>query len=205
LVNALLLAQQGDAVAAANSQARVRVVAGATSNAAVFASLSGTTLMGSTIAPALSDYTLVPAGSATPVVTVNGAAVGFATAPSFLAGGDYTLLVYGAPGSASAAVVADDNSLPSDSSKAKLRLVNALGGSLTLKVGLVVKANGIAAGAASDYTLADATTTGSIQVTSADAQLNYNANTLTLLANGVYTVFMLGNTAAPVGQLSRDR
>lgn len=205
LVNALLLNQQGDAVSAANTQARVRVVAGVSSNAAVAASLSGTTLMASTIAPALNDYALVTAGSATPVVTVNGTAVGFATTPSFLAGGDYTLLVYGAPGTASAAVVADDNTLPSDSTKAKLRLVNGQGGSLTLKLGLVVKASDIAAGAGSDYALVDATTTGSIQVTSADAQLNFSASTLTLTANGVYTFFMLGNTSAPVGQLNKDR
>ena len=69
----------------------------------------------------------------------------------------------------------------------------------------MVKASDTAAGATSDYSLADATTTGSIQVTSADAQLNFSANTLTLVANGVYSVLMLGNTAAPVGQLNRDR
>lgn len=205
LVNALLLPQQDNAAAAANTQARVRVVAGVTSNAAVTASVAGTTLASNIIAPALTEYALVAAGSIAPVVTVNGTAVAFAAAPTFLAGGDYTLLVYGAPGTASASVVADDNSLPSDSTKAKLRLINGLGGSLTLKVGLVVKASDTAAGAASDYALADATTTGSIQVTSADAQLNFSANTLTLVANGVYSVLMLGNTAAPVGQLNRDR
>ncbi len=205
LVNALLLSQRGGVTAGANGQARVRVAAGVSSNAAVTASVAGTTLMNSAIAPALTDYALVTAGTVTPVVTVNGTAVAFGGAPTLLAGGDYTLIVYGAPGTAAAAVVADDNTPPSDGSKAKLRLVNGVTGSLTLKLGLVVKASGVAAGTASDYATADATTTGAMQVTSADGLLNYNASDLTLSASGVYTLFMLGSSTAPVGQLNRDR
>ncbi len=204
LVNGLVLSQQGGVAVATNVQARVRVAAGVSSSGLVTASVGGTTLISSAAAPALSDYVRVTAGTSAPVVTVNGAAVA-AAAATLLAGGDYTLVVHGAPGTAGAAVVADDNTLPSDGSKAKLRLVNGATGSLTLKVGLVVKASGVGTGAASDYTAADATTTGSVQVSSSNGLLNYNANDLTLSANGVYTLFMLDGAAAPVGQLTRDR
>ncbi len=205
LVNALLLSQQGGVTAGANSQARVRAAAGVNGTAAVTASVAGTTLMNSAVAPALTDYALVTAGAVTPVVTVNGTALSLTTVPTLLAGGDYTLVVFGAPGTAAASVVADDNTLPGDSSKAKLRLLNGATGVLTLKLGLVVKASGVSAGAASDYATADATTTGALQVTSSDGLLNYGASDLTLSASGVYTLFMLGSSTSPVGQLNRDR
>ncbi len=204
LVNALVLSQQGGVAAAANVQARVRVAAGVGSSGLVTASVGGATLISSAASPALSDYQRVSAGTSAPVVTVNGAAVTTASA-TLLAGGDYTLVVYGAPGAAGAAVVADDNSLPGDAAKAKLRLVNGAAGSLTLKVGLVVKASGVGVGAASDYTAADATTTGSLQVSSSDGLLNYAGNDLTLSANSVYTLFLLGGPSVPVGQLTKDR
>lgn len=205
LVNALLMPQQDTVSKGLNSQARVRVVAGVGSNAVVTASVGGSTLMNAVVAPAITDYALVTAGTQTPVVSVNGTALSWATVPTIAAGGDYTLLVYGAPGTAAAAVVADDNTLPSDSSKARLRLVNGVAGSLTLKLGLVVKASAVAAGSASAYASADATTTGSLQVSSADQALNFSVADQTLVANGVYTLFMLGSNSAPVGQLSRDR
>lgn len=205
LVNALVLSQQAGVMAAANTQARLRLAAGVSSNAAVSASVSGTTLLNNGLAPALTDYALVSAGAVTPEVTVNGLAVAFSPVPTLTAGADYTLVVHGAPGTAAASLVLDDNSLPSDSSKAKLRLLNGLTGSLTLKVGLVVRASGVAAGSASPYTAADATTTASFNVTSADQAVNFTVTDRTLSANGVYTLFMLGNTSAPVGQLNRDR
>lgn len=205
LVNALLLAQQGAAPAAVNRQARVRVVAGVSSRAVVTVSVAGTTLLSNAVAPALTDYALVPAGAAAPVVSVNGTPVILGSVPTLAAGGDYTLVVYGAPGAALATVIADDNTLPSDSSKAKLRLVNGLSGALTLKVGLVVKASGVAGGAASGYFASDASSTASFNVTSADQLLNFTAIDQVLVANGVYTFFMLGSAAAPLGQLNRDR
>lgn len=205
LVNALLMPQQDSVTPALNAQARVRVVAGVSSNALVSASVGGNSLMASAVAPAITDYTLVPAGTQTPVVTVNGSALSWPSVPTLVAGGDYTLLVFGAPGAASATVVADDNTVPSDITKAKLRLVNGVAGSLTLKLGLVVKASAVAAGAGSSYASADATTTGSFQVSSADQLLNFSVSDQTLVAGGVYTLFMLGSNSAPVGQLSRDR
>jgi hypothetical protein len=205
LVNALLLTQQGAALAAFNPQARVRVVAGLSSNAVVTASVAGTTLLSNASSPALTDYFLVTAGASPPVVTVNGSAVGFASVPTLAAGGDYTVVVYGAPGAAFGSVTADDNALPSDSSKVKLRLLNGLSSPLTLKLGLVVKASGVASGAGSAYFAADASTTASFNITSADQLVNFSAADQVLLANGVYSYFMLGSASAPRGQLNRDR
>lgn len=205
LVSALVLSQQAGVTSAANTQARVRLAAGVSGNAAVTASVGSTTLLKDGLAPALTDYALVSAGAVTPVVTVNGTAVGLNPAPTLTAGADYTLVVFGAPGTAAASLVPDDNSLPSDGSKAKLRLLNGLTGSLTLKVGLVVRASGVAAGSASSYTAADATTTASFNVTSADQVVNFTVSDQALSANGVYTLFMLGSANAPVGQLNRDR
>lgn len=205
LVSALVLSQQAGVVSAANTQARVRLAAGVSSNAAVTASVAGTTLLNNGLAPALTDYVLVSAGALTPQVTVNGVALAFTPVSTVSAGADYTLVVHGAPGTAAASLVLDDNTLPSDSTKAKLRLLNGLTGSLTLKVGLVVRASAVAAGTASPYAAADATTTASFNVASADQSVNFTVSDQTLSANGVYTLFMLGSTNAPVGQLNRDR
>ena len=209
LVNALLLVDRGGIVRADNTQARVRAVAGVSNGGAVTASMAGTTLMNGDAAPAINaSYTLVGAGTQPVAVSVDGTAAALASA-SLAAGGDYTLLVYGLPGAPTAGVIEDDNTLPIDSTGAKLRLVHGLadqGGTLSLKVDLAPVANGVAPGHASAYAAVSASTTAELTVTTpgvADPLVDLIDRTI--LANGNYTMFVVGTMASTKSILSKDR
>ena len=208
LVHGLLLAQQGDVLGQANTQARVRVVAGVTGNGAVSAVLGGSALVNAVAAPAQTSYTLVNAGTLSLAATANGTAAGLGSV-TLNGGNDYTLLVYGTPSAPVAVLLADDNSNPSDTTRAKLRLAHGLAdvsGALSMKLNFVVLADGVTQGSASAYSLADASTTAQLTVDGAGSGTLYSsAANLTLLANGNYTLFMVGSAAAPVALLSKDR
>jgi hypothetical protein len=206
LVNALLLAQQGSITTAANSQARVRVVAGVTDSGAVSASVGGTALLSGVGAPAQTNYTLLPAGSVPVVVSANGNAATLSSA-NLAAGGDYTLLAYGTAASPVAVLLTDDNTLPSDSTGAKLRLVHGLadvGGTLSLQVDLVVVASGLAQGAASTYSPVNVSTTAKLTATGAGFTFNTGADQ-TFVAGANYSFFVVGFADTPVLILHRDR
>jgi hypothetical protein len=206
LVNALLLAQQGNITNAANTQARVRVVAGVTDSGAVSASVGGTALLSGVAAPAQSNYTLLPAGSVPVVVTANGHAAAL-NGVTLAAGGDYTLLAYGTPTTPVAAMLTDDNTLPGNASGAKLRLVHGLadvGGPLSLQVDLVVVLNGVAQGMASSYVAVDPSVTARLTAT-ASGFAGSTAADQTFLAGANYTFFVVGSASAPVPVLHRDR
>jgi len=216
LVNALLLAQQGGITAAANTQARVRVVAGVSSGASVSASVGGTTLMTSGTAPSLTAYSLLTSGTLTVAASASGTAAAL-TSATVAGGGDYTLLVYGTPGAPVATLIEDDNSLPTDTTGAKLRLVHGLAdvtGTLSLGVDYEVTADAVAQGAASAYAAVAASTTAYFTATSAGSTTalldDHPTGTSTgtarsLLAGGVYTFFVVGDSGSPVGILRKDR
>jgi hypothetical protein len=206
LVNALLLAQQGGITNAANTQARVRVVAGVTDSGAVSASLGGTALLSGVAAPAQSNYTLLTAGSVPVVVSANGHAAAL-TSATLAAGGDYTLLAYGTPAAPAAVVLTDDNTLPGNASGSKLRLVHGLadvGSPLSLQVDLVVVADGVAQGTASPYVSVDPSVTARLTATAAGFAGSTAADQ-TFLAGANYTFFVVGSASAPVPILHRDR
>jgi hypothetical protein len=206
LVNALLLAQQGAVTNAANTQARVRVVAGVTDAGAVSASVGGTLLLSSVAAPAQTNYTLLAAGTVPVLVSANGNAAAL-NSTALAAGGDYTLLAYGSAAAPVAVVLTDDNTLPSNTLGSKLRLVHGLadvGGALSLQVDLVVVADGVAQGAASAYVSVDASTTAKLTATSPGFSLSTAADQ-TLLAGSSYSFFVVGSAKAPVPILHRDR
>jgi hypothetical protein len=206
LVNALLLAQQGNITTAANSQARVRVVAGVTDAAAVSATVGGTALLSGVAAPAQTNYTLLPAGSPPVVVSANGTAAALSSA-ALVAGSDYTLMVYGTAAAPVAVLLSDDNTLPSDTSTAKLRLVHGLAdvsGTLSLQVDLVVLASGVSQGMASAYSPVNASSTTRLTATGAGFTLNTGADQ-TFVAGANYSFFVVGSAVAPVPILHRDR
>lgn len=208
LVQGLLLSQQGAITAQAPTQARVRVASGLTEGGIASLRVGGTAVFANVTAPAVTGYTLVPAGAQATVVTVNGS-----TLPSrpqeLVVGADYTVLVYGSPATAEVAWVRDDNTLPTDRARAKLRLVNGvlgLAGPLSMSADFVPVADSVAPGAASPYSLVDATTTGRLAVTAAGAALPlFSPVELTFSAAANYTVFLVGSPAAPVGIVRRDR
>lgn len=207
LVNAIDVVQQGSTTTLSNPSARVRVVAGATANGTVSGQVGDTSLASGLPSPSVGNYTLVPAGSQALAFSVNGASLASQTV-ALSAGGDYTALVYGPATSAAMTLLTDDNTLPSSSSKLKMRLVNAQYGSsgnLTLSVDYTALASNVAYPSASSYATLTSTTDSYVQVTSsASSTALYSASSVSLSAQSVYTMFMLGDTST-TGVLRKDR
>lgn len=216
LVNGLMINQQGALQTLANGYARVRLVAGATSAGTVAATVNGVALSAGTVStgkpPAIGSYMQVPAGALTTAVSINGTDV----SPSGLsatAGADLTLLVLGTATAPQVSLISDDNSPALTSGYVKLRLVNGVNGlnaALTLQAnnGVLSKSTNIAYGNAAESTLVVGSTTASptpLEVDSAtSSSALYSAN-VALLTPGVYTLFMLGDAAAPAAVLRLDR
>ena len=211
LVNGAVLAQQGPLTAARNGNARVRLAAAVTNGATVSASAGAVPLASGLVSPSVGGYVLVPAGSAINV-SVNAASVG-APAGTLSAGSDSTLLVYGAAGAPTASLIADDNHLPSVATNLKLRLVNGITGAatpLTLDAAFAVIASNVAPGTASGYAIVAGSTALQIDVFSPGSSTpiytsSGGSTPLSLPGNAVYTLFMLGDAAAPIHLLRRDR
>lgn len=208
LVQGLALTQQGAIAALAPTQARVRVAAGLTGGGTASLRLGGAAVLSNVGAPAVTPYTVVPAGAQAVGVTVNGAALA-ETQFTLTAGADYTLLVYGDTAAPLLRWVSDDNNLPSDRTRAKLRLVNAvdgLSGPLSLSADFAPVADGVAAGTASSYGGVDATTTAQLSVSAAGtAAPLFSAVEQTFSAASNYSVFLVGSASGPVGIVRKDR
>ena len=188
--------------AQAPTQARVRVASGLSDAGIASLRVGGTAIFANVTAPAVTGYTLVPAGEQAVVVGINGATLPSDTR-TLAVGADYTLLVYGSPAVPAVAWVRDDNTLPSDRARAKIRLVNGvvgLAGNLSMSADFAPVADNVAAGAASAYDLVDATTTGRLSVTAAGVALPlFEPVEQTFSAAANYTVFLVGGPAATVG------
>lgn len=106
-------------------------------------------------------------------------------------------------------LLTDDNTVPRDTARAKLRLVNALAdASLVAAMTLDFAPVGgeVAAGAASEAALVVATLAGRIAVTARGATAPlFVATDQVVRAGGVHTVFVASAAAAAVGILRRDR
>lgn len=201
LINGSTLIQQGGYAPARNINARVRIASAVSSSATVSASSSdGKVIDSGSVAPAFGYYVLVPATS-TFNITVNGSSVA-TPATALAAGGDFTLLVYGDAGSATASLLTDDNRLPTDPTTTKLRLINGITGStgtLTLTANTALVGSGIAAGAASDYvSVVGSTSAMNLSLTSSAVPGVLLSNTGNVLGlNSVYTVMAGGDISAP--------
>jgi hypothetical protein len=210
LVNGYVLPQGGALVPAKNTSARVRLVASVPNSGAVGATINNVALSTGLPAPLIDRYKLVPAGAMTGTILVNGAPVTVPT-DTLVAGNDYTLLVAGNTGAASAFVIGDDNRLPSSSVRTKVRLINGLVGDtqgLTLTINFNPVAVGTPFGQASAALLVNANTTAGttsdVKVTSPGAG-NVFDDDIAFASRGVYTVFVLSGSAQPSGQPRRDR
>lgn len=212
LVNGAVLAQQGAYAAGRNTSARVRLAAAVSGSAVVSAAAASAPIGTGVVAPSVTAYALVPAGTAINI-TVNGASVA-APAAATTAGSDTTLLVYGSPGAATASLITDDNHLPAQTTNLKLRLVNGLTGAgatpLTLNAAFAVVASNVVPGSASPYGVVASSTALQLDVFSpSSATPIYTTTnppvTLSLPGNAVYTLFMLGDAATPIHLLRKDR
>ena len=212
LVGALVLAQQGAITREDARHARVRLAALVVDSGLVDATV-GTTAVGSGAAsPSVGEYLLVPTGVSAVTVRVNGLAL---STPAFTlgAGRDYTLLVYGLLAAGQVAWIEDDNRLPVDPSRAKLRLINGLADStaaLALTLNLRSVAGGVLAGTASGYANVQPTTgfgtDGTLSITGSGISTPvFTGSGHILLANANYSVVLAGLKAAPVAIVLRDR
>ena len=203
LVDGLLIAQQGAVTALKNNYARVRVAASFAANGTISSTMvNGNTVISSTLtSPAVSSYVLVPAGPLTISVN-NGNSVisnGLTTASP---GADLTLLAVGTLASPTYNMLNDDNTRPSDG-RAKLRLVNGVnsGSSLSLTYNSQQIASNVDFGTASST--ANVTTNPNSNL-SVGALYAAPSPGVSLQSQGVYSVFMLGDSSSPSGILLKD-
>jgi hypothetical protein len=207
LVNSLLITQQSSVSSYSTSNARARVVAAVADYGQVSATLGGSTLMTTSIAPNIGEYQTVASGASSLAVTVAGAAQPTAT-PTLTAGNDYTVLVWGEPASPQITLLSDDNRLPS-SGYAKFRLINAvarLNAGLTMTLDYSAIATNIQPGASSTPSTVGSSSSSLLQVTSPTSGTPvYSISELPVLSSGVYTVFMMGGANSIAGTLRRER
>lgn len=208
LVNAMQLQQKGSVTNLAGTVARARVVAAVSGNATVGATLGGTSLLPVSVAPTIGEYKTVAAGAAGIGVSVNGAPLTIAN-PTLKAGSDYTLLVWGDAAAPQLTVLADDNRLPATSGNAKIRLVNgvaSLNTGLTMTLDYSAIATNVIPGTTSAISNVASSTSSLLSISSPTSGLPvYSVSALPVVANGVYTVFMMGGSNAMVGTLRRER
>ncbi|GAA0744130.1 DUF4397 domain-containing protein [Ideonella azotifigens] len=215
LVNGMTLQQGGDVTQQFTTKARMRVVAAVAGGAKVTAGVGDTTLVAGLPSPGIQNpYVLVDAGS----VTVNASAGSTTLSPLTLtvgAGSDTTLLVTGA--SAAAATVtalADDNRLPTTTTKYKIRMVHVsntlAAGSLNLTVTLSPVVSNLTYGTGSSYVSRTSSTAADVVVSSnSDGSTVYEksgSDALSLTAKSVYTMFILDKIdGTPQGLFLQER
>jgi Domain of unknown function (DUF4397) len=208
LVNAYVLPQQGALTTELNPDARVRVVNGMVSGSTASATVGSTVLATNVAANSIGTYQMVPAGTDTVSVSVNGSAVS-SPGQALAAGQDYTLLIYQGASGVQENWLVDINRLPA-SGDASLRLVHAMSGltdPISLAVDSVPTLTDISAGEASSYDSSiAASTTAALSVTDATtSQQLFSQSPVTLSSQGVYTLFMFGSASSATGMLNEDR
>ena len=201
LAHALLLQPAAAVTALTNTQARVRILSALPTNLSVAGTVNGATLPLLGTSPSFGSYALVPAGTSTPQVTVNG---GTLTGAAWTAapGSDTTLFVWGTAAAPQFATLSDDNRLPGSSSAARIRLLHGLG-NLTQDLTLNIAGAAVTTasqGGMSPVTAVSAVTDTTLSVTSSSTAASvYELTGKTLDANGVYSVFLLGDSSLPSG------
>lgn len=212
LVNAALLPQEGSLTQFTNTKARVRAAVGL-GGTGTKASLrvGGVTITSSQGRGVISAYSQVEAGSNAVSLTVDGVAVTVDN-QTLVAGNDYTMLIWtdvtGGTGTR-ATLITDDNHAPTNTSDAKIRLLNGLsdhGVDATLYVDFFPYAQETALGAGSAYSEVDVGQDLNVDVYNADTGTSLVNKTPDLEAAGVYTVlaFSKSSTVADF-TLRKDR
>jgi hypothetical protein len=208
LVDVVLLPQQGSMTKIANTKARVRGAIGIANGTQVTLRVGAASLLNNNAVGVVGAYAQVDAGSAAVALGVNGVAV---TVPNqtLTAGGEYTLLVWSNADGTQTTLISDDNRLPSSSSKAKVRIMNglsALNVPVTLFVNFFPELENIPLGEASAFAEVDDGTDYQLDVSNADtADPLLTKTEVTLLASGVYTLFMSSSGGTVSGTLRKDR
>jgi hypothetical protein len=192
--------QQGDLTPALNASARIRLAVGVSAGKTVTAQVGSMQLAAGAVPRTVTGYTVVPSGSVTAEVAIDGdAPVG--TPMSLDGGGDYTLLVAGT--SPVPMLIVDDNSLSTNTAKpVKIRLLNGTnnartGGlgpaNLLMNSGLLV--GGVEFGKASNYVLVESGTNTAVpfEVRTGNNTLLCTSSSLLSTTPSVVTIFTLGD------------
>jgi hypothetical protein len=211
LVDGLGLTQGGSVAKQLNTKARARVVSNVGTGGIVSMTAAGTSLASAARSPAISEYTLIDAGSVTVNTSVNGSSLADST-QTIAGGADVTFLVTGAD-AASAAVklIADDNRLPTTTTKYKMRLIhgsNLLAGeALTLSIDLADVINDQQFATASGFITSTATSSSEVDVSSLSSTSPvFSLLSQALIAQGVYTLFIYDTaTGVTTGRLKKER
>ncbi|MFM2448575.1 MAG: hypothetical protein RIS44_1025 [Pseudomonadota bacterium] len=215
LVNAYVLNQQSDLQPNKTNQVRVRLAAGVSGNGNVSAKVGSTTVSTGSVSPTVSGYVLAPAGDQAVLLQLAGATIFSATQP-LIAGGDYTLLAYGSSALVQAKVLLDDNRPPSITTKTKIRLVHGAEGypTLNLAVDNQPAITELAYGSASSFVnispnsgnaLMEVTSSLSNDPVYTSARTNSATTGVSLDAQNVYSLFILGGGTTARGILRRER
>ncbi|MCV2350496.1 DUF4397 domain-containing protein [Paucibacter sp. Y2R2-4] len=207
LVNAMHLKQQGAVTHMPNALARVRLAATLSGNPQVSAKLGASSVLPSLVAPQVGQYQGYTAGAQDLSLVVNGSPVSVSS-PTLKAGGDYTLLVWGTPSAPQLSVLSDDNHLPTSSSIAKIRMINGLASGaagLNLTLDYSTLASNVLPGTVSALSSVPASSSSLLTVSSPSSSTPvFGASGLAVPQGAVFSLFMMGDPASPVGQLVRD-
>ncbi|HJV68127.1 DUF4397 domain-containing protein [Ideonella sp.] len=212
LVHAIGVIQDGAVTPYLNTQARVRMVA-AVATVPTFSRVSvtaGDTILGSNVGSfTIKDYVLLNAGALTLHTSVDGTALAD-QAVTVAAGADLTLLVTG--GSAADAqvkVIADDNRLPTVSTKYKIRLIHAAPTLASQNLSMTVDATDVVSdlpfGSASSFDDRTASSAAVIDISTPTQGTIYELTDQSLLSKGVYTVFMFDGVNGAYARVSPSR
>jgi hypothetical protein len=206
LVDGMFVTQQSAVVAQQNTNARIRIAANTTS-AVTSATAGGVDLLGgvSSFNLAIGSYVIVPSGSTT-IALIGGNSSATCPSPTTTHGEDLTLLLT----AATCTVLVDYNTRPA-SGYAKLKLVNGINGGsdITLIDNSLLIASNVALGTASDPTanngqgILSYSILHNLAITTTTPP--YSATNVSLLSQGIYSLFMLGSSTAATGILSHDR
>ncbi|MGL5001712.1 MAG: DUF4397 domain-containing protein, partial [Casimicrobium sp.] len=152
LVNAIVFQQAEAATRFDNEFARVRLVAGRTNGERLVVNTTQAERILSNTSPSISSYVLVEKGATTVNVTSNGSSFAQLNA-TFEAGSDNTLLAYDTASGGAITPLPDNNRIPTQSNRAKVRLVNGFSDTgasgLTLSADYSPIASNVALGKAS--------------------------------------------------------
>ena len=211
LVNAILLVQGtgGAATFVQNPSARLKATNAIADASAVNFRVDGTALLLNVPFAGSSSYVTVNGGSHT--LQLELANVPGTTAASLTktldASRDYSLVALGTAASPQIVALTDDNSSPA-AGFAKVRFVNALAGmsSVDVQVNFASQVSGLPFGTGSAYySLAPSLTYTFAFATPGGLTVLATVNNQEIDAGAVYTVYLLGSTAAPQIRVVRDR
>jgi Domain of unknown function (DUF4397) len=212
LVNTVLLASNTNGAIVNNQLAQMKVANGTAVTAPLNVLVDGTAAVSNLAFAAVAPYQTLPAG--TRQISVESSATPGATllsiSPNFVPATDTSIALSGAAGSLGALVLTDSNPVVAPG-RAQVRIVNVSPDFAAVDVyanfGKLV--SGLAANAASSYSLVDAASLGTPYRidfnTAGTTNVALSVPGLVLASGHVYTMYLLGSGQTLAGVLTQDR